>query len=349
MAISVTKLSEYLNHGLNLYLTGEAGTGKTQMLKAAAALSGLKLGYMSAPTLDAYVDLVGIPVAEYSEVLKKKVLEFIRKKDFLDIEILFIDELPRGELKTLNAIFEIVQFGTINGEIAMPNLKAVVAAGNPLTDDYTGQQQVDYALLDRFDFYIETEIIADPAYFARVFGKEYGDALTKWHKLHDHKAKGYLSPRRLEKIGHTWLLMPDMGTLKGMVPPNGDFDVSLLQKSLSAAVKGTNKLKVDPSQPLEDRISFMSAQEIRNAKAEILDLMPKLDREPLAKVTEAVARALAVGIRVDAVIRDWGTALTYFSTTDKTSMMNAWRPDRTADFLKKIDEAKIQIGSELKR
>ena len=135
MGLSVAKLAEYMGHGLSVYISGEAGTGKTYCLKAAADRAGYKMGYLSAPTLDPYLELTGLPIVEYNEKLKKKVLEFIRRKDFDDIEVLFIDELPRGELKTLNAIFEIVAEGTLNGESALPKLKCVVAAGNPITED----------------------------------------------------------------------------------------------------------------------------------------------------------------------------------------------------------------------
>jgi hypothetical protein len=346
MPLSVAKLSEYLNHGLNIYITGEAGTGKTQCLKQAAVLSKLKMGYMSAPTLDAYVDLVGIPVAEYSDVLKKKVLEFIRKGDFEDIEVLFIDELPRGELKTLNAVFEIIQFGTINGEIAAPKLRAVVAAGNPMTDTYTGQQQLDGALLDRFDIYLETDIAADLPYFIKTFGKATGKALVDWHKGHDHANKGYLSPRRLEKIGHTWKKMPEIGTLKAMVPPGGDYNVDLLQRQLEDSVRGS-QLKADPSSPLAERAAFMSSDEIQKARDEITAALPSLNRADRAKVTEAVARALKGGMRVSALVQNWGPALEYLSVADKTSMMATWKPARSSEFLQTMQASGYAVGSKL--
>ena len=347
MSVSVAKLSEYMKLGLNIYISGEAGTGKTQMLTAASDKSSFKMGYLSAPTLDAYVDLVGIPVAEYNDQLKKKVLEFIRKSDFEDIEVLFIDELPRGELKTLNAIFEIVQFGTINGEIAIPNLKCVVAAGNPMTDKYTGQQQLDTALLDRFDLYLETDSQADLPYFIKTFGKDIGKALVSWHKLHDHESKGYLSPRRLEKMGKTWQMIPEVGTLKAMTPPGGTFDVDLLHKALADASKG-GKTKADPSSALVDRIPFMSVDEIRQARKEIIDELPKVARADQAKITEGAARALKKGLRVSVILQDWAPVLEYFSNIDKTSMMADWAASRNAEFLTGSTKENLVIGAKLK-
>lgn len=347
MAITVAKLSEYMEHGLNIYIHGEAGTGKTQMLTAAAKALSYKLGYMSAPTLDAYVDLVGIPVAKMDKQRKKKVLQFVRKQDFDDIEVLMVDELPRGELKTLNALFEVIQTqGCINGELAFPKLKAVVAAGNPMTEDYQGQQELDLALLDRFDIYLETSTDADLAYFINVFGQETGNALVKWHKLHDHKEKGYLSPRRLEKIGHTWLKMPNIGTLKDMMPPSGQFDTNLLQKSLQASVQNV-KIQADPNARLVDRLAFENPAEVRSRRDQIIAELPNLSRKDVAKVTEAVARSLMKAVQVKSIIANWAPVLEYFSATDKTMLMSKWTTSRITEFQQGIAEAKISLGKNL--
>ena len=346
MALSVAKLAEYMSHGLNIYIVGEAGTGKTQCLKAAAKKKGYKMAYMSAPTLDAYVDLVGIPIAEQDEKLKKKVLEFVRKKEFEDIEGIFIDEFPRGELKTHNAFFEIIQDGTINGEKAFPKLKFVVAAGNPITDEYMGQQQLDLALLDRFDMYLETDIKADLAYFVTTFGKDIGKALVDWHNMHDHKEKGYLSPRRLEKIGHTWLKMPEISTLKAMMPPGGDFNVALLQKMLQTAAQGS-KVRNDPTAPLLKRIPLMDNSEVRKSRDEILNLLPTLKPDEVARVTESVSRSLKEDIRVSSIVKDWGAALEYFSAADIKTLLSNWPPNRKTDLYKKLSEAQIAMGKNL--
>lgn len=348
MTFTVSKLAEYMGHGLNLYIYGEAGTGKTQMLEASCNKLGLKMGYMSAPTLDPWTDLTGIPIAEKNKALKKKVLKFVRKQDFDDIEVLFIDELPRGELKTLNALFEIIQTkGEINGEMAFPKLKCVVAAGNPMTDDYQGQQELDGALLDRFDMYLESSTVADPGYFANVFGKEVGKALTEWHKLHDHKAKGYLSPRRLEKIGHTWRKMPSESTIKAMVPPGGTFNTNDLHKRLLNASQGDSTL-VDASAPLIQKITFMSSDEIRSAQEEIIALLPTLDRSEMAQLTERVSAALQTGIRIDTIISKWAPVLEYFSASDKTTLLAKKNPAQNSEFTRKCIEAQLAIGKNLK-
>ena len=347
MAITVAKLSEYMEHGLNIYIRGEAGTGKTQMLQAAAKKLGYSLGYMSAPTLDAYVDLVGIPVAKMDKKLKKKVLQFIRKKDFDDIEVLFVDELPRGELKTLNALFEVIQTkGCINGELALPNLKAVVAAGNPITEEYQGQQELDLALLDRFDIYLETSTDADLAYFINVFGQDTGRALVNWHKLHDHKEKGYLSPRRLEKIGHTWLKMPNIGTLKDMMPPSGQFDTNLLQRQLLDSVKNV-KVQANPNASLADLLAFESPADVRSRRDQIIAELPNLSAAEVAKVTDAVSRSLMKAIQVKVIFANWIPVLEYFSPADEMQMMSNWTPSRNAEYKQGLVTHKVSVGKNL--
>lgn len=347
MAITVAKLSEYMEHGLNIYIHGEAGTGKTQMLQAAAAKLGYSMGYMSAPTLDPYIDLSGIPIAKKDKVLKKKVLQFIRKKDFDEIEVLFVDELPRGELKTLNALFEVVQTrGNINGELAFPKLKAVVAAGNPMTEEYQGQQELDIALLDRFDIYLETSTDADLAYFINIFGKATGKALVSWHKLHDHKEKGYLSPRRLEKIGHTWLKMPNIGTLKDMMPPSGQFDTKLLQKQLQDSIKSA-KVQANPNASLVDLLAFESDADVRSRRDQIIAELPKLSASDIAKVTDAVSRSLMKAVQVKTVLANWAPVLEYFSPTDEIQMMSNWAPSRVKEYKQGLVANQISVGKNL--
>lgn len=348
MTITVAKLSEYMEHGLNIYIHGEAGTGKTQMLQAAAAKLGYSMGYMSAPTLDPYIDLSGIPIAKKDKVLKKKVLQFIRKKDFDEIEVLFVDELPRGELKTLNALFEVVQTrGNINGELAFPKLKAVVAAGNPMTEEYQGQQELDIALLDRFDIYLETSTVADKAYFINVFGQDTGRALVQWHRMHDHKEKGYLSPRRLEKIGHTWLKMPNIATLKDMMPPSGQFDTNLLQKSLLASVQKSNKTTADPNASLVDKLGFFDAADVRMHRDEIIAELPNLSRAEVAKVTEAVARSLMKAVQVKSILTNWVPVLEYFSPADTRLLLSNWPPSRVREFEEGVSNKQISLGKNL--
>lgn len=343
---SVDTLAKYMELGLNIYIFGEHGTGKTFRLKDASKAAGLKLGYMSAPTLDAYVDLIGIPVAEENKELNRKVLEFIRKKEFDDIEVLFIDELPRGELKTLNAVFEVIQFGTINGDRALPKLKCVVAAGNPMTDEYVGQQQLDAALMDRFQVYLETSSSPDSAYFLNHFGKIFGKALIDWHGSHNREEDGYLSPRRLEDIGDTWKKISELATIKAMLPPGTSYKASLLHTQLQDAVR-QERVASDPNASLVDKISLYSAFDVRSAREEIIEALPGLAPSDLSHVVENVAKKLSKGISTTKLVDEWGEFFEWCDPSAKTIFMRELSSARTGELLQKLKERNIRFGSKL--
>lgn len=345
MAVSVAKLAEYMDHGLNIIISGPGGTGKTQMLLEAARKLNLTTEYLSAPTLDPYIDLIGAPVPSEPDADGNRHLEFLRKKGVIEAEVIFIDELNRAEPKTLNAIFELIQFLSVNGE-KLPNLKLVVAAINPVAEGYEGNYELDFSLNDRFDIYLETDTAAEPGYFANVFGKAVGSALTSWHQAHDHKEKGYLSPRRLEKIGKTWQKIPEVGTLMAMMTPGGEFNVSLLQSKLEKAT-AQDRYKDDESAPIQKRISMLSSDAIKERRLEILKVLPELNDGDLAQATEAIARTVRTGYRTTALVEQWGPAFEYFSVHDNTVMMSVWSTTKNTEFLKAMAQAKLSMGKNL--
>jgi hypothetical protein len=255
MSVSVSQLSEYMKHGLNVLITGEAGTGKTHMLREAANKLGYTMKYYSASTLDPFTDLVGVPVPETDKETGKRSLHMVRPHDVDDADVIFFDEANRADSKTLNALFEIIQFRSINGE-ALPKLKAVVAAVNPNNGEYK-VSDFDPALLDRFDLYLESSKDPSLSYFKTVFGEKVATALVQWHKEHSNVRtanKYYLSPRRLERIGAAYLKVPALSTLQNSMPPGGVFDTKklyiLMEEACGRAKAApTPKVKVAPAKP----------------------------------------------------------------------------------------------------
>ena len=69
------------------------------------------------------------------------------------------DELNRAHLRVLNAVLEIIQFKSINGEL-LPNLKMVWAAINPPESDYQ-VEDLDPALVGRFHMYVKIKAFLD--------------------------------------------------------------------------------------------------------------------------------------------------------------------------------------------
>ncbi len=149
--------------GYNVLMEGPAGTGKTTLVMEVAKKLGLRLKYYSASTLDPFVDLVGLP----TPVVRKDGrlgLDFHRQDDINEAQLVFFDELNRAHAKVLNAVFEMIQFHTINGD-PLPHLQAVFAACNPSDGDYQ-VTDLDPALVDRFHMHLHFGPNPDRAWFA---------------------------------------------------------------------------------------------------------------------------------------------------------------------------------------
>lgn len=222
MAINVGELQAFVKAGLQILVVGNAGTGKTQMLKKAVDNLGWKMKYFSTSTLDPYAHLIGVPVPEK----ETKEAHFYRPKDIDDADVVFFDELNRADSATLNAVFEIIQFHSINGE-KLPKLKCVVAAINPVSDEYD-TERLDLALQDRFDVFLTADVVADYSYFKEVFGDKYAKAgismFNEYQKDYNNSLRskknvlGYFSPRRLEKLMHNFQKFPNPAMIGKSLP-----------------------------------------------------------------------------------------------------------------------------------
>lgn len=231
----------YFDNCMNVLLIGPHGTGKTYSIQAFCDKHNIKMKYFSCSTLDPYTDLVGIPVPKV-DANGRDFLKMIREHDIDDAEFIFFDEFNRADSQTMNAVFEIIQFGTINGE-ALPNLKCCWAAMNPSDGDYTVSES-DPALLDRFHAYIKMEPKPSVAYLKQFMDLKVAKSLVRWWNNHETKQKNmklkkermhYISPRRLEMLGKTWMLSKSGSAILRCLPPNGDFDHAKLIDMLETA------------------------------------------------------------------------------------------------------------------
>jgi hypothetical protein len=198
----VPHAEQYLDANLNVLLIGLHGTGKTTSVLDLAQQKGLNVKLFTCSTLDVYTDLVGVPDPVVAADGQKE-LDFIRPREIDEAEFIFFDEINRADAKTLNAILEIIQFGTINGT-PLPKLRCCWAAMNPPGLDYA-VEDLDPALVDRFDVFEQVEAKPSVAYLAANGVRTHiAKVLVNWHKDHDktrRDAESYLSPRRLHKIG----------------------------------------------------------------------------------------------------------------------------------------------------
>lgn len=217
-------LQTYIQNEFNILLQGQHGVGKTMILTQACDSLGLNLKYYSASSLDPYTDLVGIPEFITNDE-GQRVIRSVRPQEINDAEVVFFDELNRADPKVLNAVFELIQFKSINGE-RLPNLKCVIAAQNPPDGDYT-VDSLDPALADRFQICLDIKPEVSLSYLKKVLKEDTAEALVKWHKDHGKKAD-YVSPRRIEYIGNVWEATGDKQSLVAAMPSGGTFDVGKL-------------------------------------------------------------------------------------------------------------------------
>jgi hypothetical protein len=226
----------YLKNNFNVLLMGPHGTGKTASIMDFAQKNDLRVKYFSCATLDPYTDLVGVPVPKMDEN-GRDYLQMVRPRDVDNAEIIFFDEFNRADAKTTNAVFEIIQFRSINGE-PLPNLSCCWAAINPPEDGYN-VEELDPALMDRFDAFIEIKPRPSVAYMSDYIPEPLAQALKSWWDDQDRKKrdfKDYVSPRRLLKLGQVYIATDNAQAVKYALPPGGKFDVSKLITMMEIAM-----------------------------------------------------------------------------------------------------------------
>lgn len=279
-------LQTYIENGFNILMQGQHGVGKTMILTEACKGLGLNLKYYSASSLDPYTDLVGIPEFITTED-GQRVIRSVRPQEINDAEVVFFDELNRADPKVLNAVFELIQFRSINGE-KLPNLKCVIAAQNPPDGDYT-VDALDPALADRFQITLEIKPEVSLPYLKTVLKSETAEALVKWHKAHGKKAD-YVSPRRIEYIGNVWEATGDKQSLAAAMPAGGTFDIGKLFNFLN------NTALPEDLEALIDSDTEEVKNLIRNVGAErILNAVKEAAPEHKKKALENVAKAMNIG------------------------------------------------------
>lgn len=192
----VKTLKEYAQNNLNVLLIGAHGIGKTAVVEQVCNDLSLKIKYYSASTLDPWADLVGVPVP----IHETESLNFYRPTALENAEIVMFDELNRAHPRVLNAVLELVQKKAINGK-SLPNLKMVWAAINPPGGDYD-VEDLDPALVDRFQIYIHMKAEFNMEYMKTVMSEDVAKILrTWWHEDMDPHQRKLITPRRLEYLG----------------------------------------------------------------------------------------------------------------------------------------------------
>jgi DNA polymerase III delta prime subunit len=215
----------------NVLFRGDRGVGKTSMVKEVANELELELKTYSIATLDPFIDLVGIAVPD----IQKQILTYFREQGLLNAEFLFFDEMNRGHRRITNAIFEIVQFKTLNGE-PLPKLKIAWGAINPSDREHYHTEDTDIALLDRFHYLIDVPYQINPEYFEKKYNSDIAKtAFNWWNDLSDQSfenkpsLRAACSPRRLDYLVEGCL---DGSSVEYLQPFDVILPIAILKKNL---------------------------------------------------------------------------------------------------------------------
>lgn len=344
--LTVKALKNYINSELNIIISGVHGVGKTAKLKEACNQLGKTVKYYSAATLDPYTDLVGIPVPNQ----EAKTVEYFRPHAIDKAEVIFFDEINRADPKTLNTIMEIILDHSINGE-PLPKLMCVVAAMNPVTADYA-TDELDKALLDRFDVFLQADPEVDVAYFVNKFGDKMGAAAVAfWNEYHTSytasrnasaaNAVPYLSPRRMDKIVGAFLALPARQTVVDCLPP--EVTDASVASNLYRALNKAMEVEKAPVSGITADVQAITNSSIANqrtpavgAKAKELLESGQLEDGDKARLLTSLAVSLNSSKGVPALVEQFGTALKAMTATQFKTLTDGWGPAKLADLQRRL-------------
>lgn len=344
MVMNINTVKGYMRHGLNILVTGPAGTGKTAILKEAAKVLDLKMKYYSAATIDPYTDLVGIPVPN----TETKQVEYYRPKEIDEAEVIFLDEANRADPKTLNTLFELIQFRSINGE-KLPNLKCVVAAINPNNDDYQ-VDDLDVALVDRFDIYLSQEPKIDYGYFSKTFTPEIAKTVKSfWEDYHlaytrnqnnssKQNSMVYISPRRMEKIVSAFMKFPQVSTITDTLPVGAAVNVNRLFRLLKESETGKIKVKTISQEAKVRHYLNMSTKNKRKSNFLVKELLENenISASDKTLLLNDVAVAISSSVGVSRIVSDWSEVIEEFSDATFKVMTSSWTFQKHNSFYREI-------------
>ena len=335
--VDVALLEQYMAGGLNILITGEAGTGKTTMLEEAAKNLGWKMKYFSSSTLDPFADLIGIPIPNNG----RKSVEYYRPRELDEADVVFFDELNRADLMVLNAVFEIIQLRRINGE-KLDNLKCCVAAINPVSEGYA-TRDLDQALKDRFDLYLESNPHPSWKYFEKKFGDPYARVGFELYKEYQNQRKmgaplPYFSPRRLDKMLEIYKRFRVIDTLRGVVPPNGVIDFQDWSHRLNVGLGFIEN--EDRKFSLDDKVEdiryklvndYVGNPYLTKEIMEIYQVAKRNQHSGWVLLKRELALSLNQFVKTVKELQEWKPVISDFSLEELKILTTGWDTDRTAN------------------
>jgi hypothetical protein len=330
------KLLELAKKRRNVLMIAPHGVGKTTMWQDISDEIGLRRKYYSASTLDPFADLVGVPVPGTETGVKH--LEFVRPRDLDDAEFVLFDELNRAHHKVWNAILEVIQFKTINGE-PLPNLKMVWAAINPPDGKYGGTAQMDPALMDRFHAHIELKAEPQIDYFVdKGIDKNTATALVNWWQSQPEDIRFYLPPRRLEYLGKMHMDGLDVSLAK---PYGVDVSMQALSRMLRSTVATITREVLDD--PTKERWILEQMDKDNSVQIAVARLIETIKFKPIVTYGRFLSPMrpeirFEFFRRIEPKMRGWFTN-SNLNVYELQNLVGAHRAREASDFLRLAREA----------
>ena len=283
MLVDQKKLDLYVDKNFNVLFEGERGVGKTSIIYKTFEKAGLRVKYFSAPTMDPWTDLVGVPTT-ITRADGKEVLRLVPPEDFADdkYDVIFIDELNRAPKKVMNALMELIQFKTINGRPY--NIKMIWAAINPHNEDEEYHvEPLDPAVEDRFQIKIKFPYKVDIDFFKKSHG-QVGEIFCHWWNNQPQNIQKEISPRRLYDAAGFHL---DGGDLEDMITSGNVKKLKEDLKSVSQLLmleKDYNEQKVHASKSVLSKNYSVQVSKYLKSNKDIFEFfLPHIDKEWLAQ------------------------------------------------------------------
>lgn len=302
MAYTVQTLIPMLTkENARIYVTGIHGTGKTGVATAALDQIGAPYAIVNCSTMDPYLHVIGVPAPTIDPDTKKQKLELLRPEHLQGAHYIIFDEITRGAPALLNALFEIVQTGRINGE-PLPNLKGIIATGNPANGEYY-TEELDPAFEDRFTYYFDVDPECAISYFRKKHGHHLGAAaVTLWREYEkarqdssDENKPAYISPRRMDMLVTNFKHQPTIDRLRCSLKKDVEFSAEYWHQSLTDALNA-DKAAMFTSNP-EDTVKIITeapAGELTSWTEEFVkEFLEDLEEDDRSKVAAALLERMA--------------------------------------------------------
>lgn len=167
-----------------LLLKGIHGVGKSESIKKYMEERGYRMVTLFLGQAADAGDIIGLPTRIEKTVKDKDgniidqyfVTDFAPPKwwpmDMNEKVVIFLDEINRGKPEIMQAVMDLTLNRKLNGR-SLPAETRIIAAMNPMDDGYYQVEELDPALLDRFnvyDFKPTTDEWVEWAYDAKVNG-----------------------------------------------------------------------------------------------------------------------------------------------------------------------------------